>query len=255
MLNVHCLKDRTGKATGGVIISVLLAAAIIAVIVYYITGGGSSTSGGGGMDPFDFVDETSGRVDEMNRTRQQLGEEMGRRTKREPSVRDAVVDGAYQEMASRAERDLADIATGIRAFHKDVGAWPIQSAADSEESVDYLFGNAGRLPSFGDGARNSWGTRSDNLHSYLVSNGPEKKGWTDYFKNVGGRFDGWVGPYLPREEMDPWGHAYLVSVSGFPDGSKSGNQVWCLSAGANGAVETPASASRTQGDDIGVLIR
>jgi len=248
-------RDTCGRATGGLILSVLLAAAVIAIVVYYITGSGSSPTSGGGIDPFEIVDETRERVARTNEQREQLGQSlrqgagMGR-----TMAEDRVARGALENQVSRALRDCGDIARAIECFHRDVSKWPVQSAADEDVRMDYLYGNAGRLPEFVANAKASWGERAGNLHSYLVSDGPEKKAWYDYFKDTYGRFDGWKGPYLPREAQDPWGHAYVVSVSGFPGGAKPSNHVWCLSAGPNGIVETLASSNQTLGDDVGKMM-
>ena len=43
----------------------------------------------------------------------------------------------------------------------------------------------------------------------------------------------------------------ISSVSGFEGGTMPDNHVWCLSAGVNGIVDTPAWATETHGDDVG----
>jgi len=247
------INDRSGRASGGLILSVVLAAAIIAVIVYSIVGPSPSedvapTSGGIPMSPMlGAVEATRQQVDLMNRQRSAAGQALG-------VTRTPYMD-ATNDLSWRARRDCSDIATAIQAFQRDTRQWPINAAADEDERIDYLFGNVGQIPQFGEKAKESWGDSKDNLHSYVVSNGPEKKAWYDHFKNIGGRFDGWNGPYLPRELADPWGHAYVVSVSGFSGGTKPDNNAWCLSAGPNGIVETPAPAKRPKGDDVGIVVR
>ena len=240
--------DRSGRASGGVILSLVLAAGIIALLVYHITGPSSSgdgapTSEGAPISPLlGAVEATRQQVDQMSRQRSGLAQAVG------------VAGAQLNDVAWRAERDCRDIATALSAFKTDISTWPVKSAADEDEPVDFLYG-VGSLPKFTEGARESWGARSEDLHSYLVSNGPEKEAWYDYFKNVSGRFDGWNGPYLPRELADPWGQAYVVSVCGFPGGTKPDNNVWCLSAGPNGIVETPADATRAHADDIGCSMK
>ncbi len=237
------------------VLSVLVAAAVIAIVVYYITGSGGSPTSGGKIDRFGIVDETREQVAKMNEQREQLGESLRQEGAMGRTIaEDKVARGAWENQVSRALRDCGDIATAIEAFHRDVSKWPVRGADDEDVRVDYLYGNAGRLPEFVANAKASWGEREENLHSYLVSDGPEKKAWYDYFKHTYGRFDGWNGPYLPREEQDPWGHAYVVSVSGFPGGTKPSNHVWCLSAGPNGIVETLASLNQMLGDDVGKMM-
>ncbi len=243
------IDDRSGRASAGLILSVVLAAGIIALVVYFAVGpqssepSGTETRGGIPASPLlGAVEATRQQVDKMSRQRSGLAQAVG------------VAGAQLNDVAWRAERDCRDIATALSAFKTDIGTWPVKSAADEDEPVDFLYG-VGSLPKFTEGARESWGARSEDLHSYLVSNGPEKKAWYDYFKNVSGRFDGWNGPYLPRELADPWGRAYVISVSGFEGGTKPGNNVWRLSAGPNGIVETPASAKELEGDDVGVWVR
>ena len=62
----------------------------------------------------------------------------------------------------------------------------------------------------------------------------------------------WNGPYLDSIESDPWGHAYLVNTRGLFDDRE---QVWVLSAGPDGIVDTSPSSRETRGDDIGRVLR
>lgn len=255
MLGVFGPRDTCGRVTSGLILSVLVAAAIIAIAVHYITRSGSSSTLGGGANSFEIVHETREEVAQINKQREQIGEALRQKGAIGRAMAgNKVAEGAWENQVSRALRDCGDIAIGIEAFHRDVSKWPVEGADDEDVRVDYLYGNAGRMPRFAADARASWGDRAENLHSYLVSDGPEKKAWYDYFKHTFGRFKGWKGPYLPREEPDPWGRAYVVSVSGFAGGTKPGNHVWCLSAGPNGIVETPASSDQLLGDDVGKMM-
>ncbi|MBN2208387.1 MAG: type II secretion system protein GspG [Candidatus Coatesbacteria bacterium] len=238
----------SGRASAGLILSVLLAAAVIAVLVYFMTGpssfrDGARTSEAAPISPLlGEVEMTRQMVDQMNRQQSGLAQAVG------------VAGAESKDVAWKAEQGCQDIRTALLAFKTGVGSWPVKSAADEDEPVDFLYG-VGPLPKFTKDAHASWGARSEALHSYLVSNGPEKTGWTDYFKHIGGRFENWNGPYLPRELADPWGRAYVVSVSGFTGGSKPGNRAWCLSAGPNGVVETPAASDQALGDDVGVQVK
>lgn len=114
-----------------------------------------------------------------------------------------------------------------------------------EAPLDYLYGSMGQLPEFSDEARESWGTHSENLHFLLATNGRTEPRFRY-------KVDGWDGPYLRRElGEDPWGYAYIVSVGGIKGGAKPGSELWCLSAGPNHIVETPAYATEVRGDDLG----
>jgi len=153
-------------------------------------------------------------------------------------------------------------------FREDIPVPPVYSSPihTPESRVDFLFGNMGDMPGFTREALESWGNRSEDAYFLLVTNG-RKQPWYEYgHKSTGDErkayqeagkevppAGGWAGPYLPYVTDDPWGYAYLVSVSGFDeDGTRPDNHVWCLSAGPNGIVETPAWAgTELHGDDIG----
>jgi hypothetical protein len=51
---------------------------------------------------------------------------------------------------------------------------------------------------------------------------------------------------------DAWGRCFLVNADGW---MSEGGVVWLLSAGPNGLLETPPSATALAGDDIGIRIR
>jgi len=165
--------------------------------------------------------------------------------------------------STRALGDCRNISTAILLFNRDTGMWPIHVSADHDldKRVDFLYGNMGDMPGFTEEAWESWGSRSENMYFTLVTDGRTRP-WYRYPREIGdekgraSRFmsPGWNGPYLPYVTDDPWGFAYLVSVSGFEGGTKPDNHVWCLSAGPDNIVETPAWATETRGDDIGYLV-
>jgi len=177
----------------------------------------------------------------------------------------------YDERPSEALSQCRNISTGLRLFRKDTGTWPIYISANRsrEYRVDYLYGNMGEMPEFNEGeVRESWGTRSEDMYFILVTNGRDGP-WYRYgrqytdeeseaFRKAGKPVPpagGWAGPYLPYVTDDPWGYAFLISVSGFDEGgTKPNNYVWCLSAGGNGIVETPAWANEARGDDVGICM-
>ncbi|MBN2209162.1 MAG: hypothetical protein JW759_07690 [Candidatus Coatesbacteria bacterium] len=154
--------------------------------------------------------------------------------------------------------DCRNISTAIGLFHKDTGSWPIYVSADHtpESRVDYLYGNMGEMPEFSDEARESWGSRAEDMYFTLVTNGRTSPWWRYGRKVEGNPYSrpsagGWAGPYLPYVTDNRQGYAYIVSVSGFEGDTKPDNHVWCLSAGVNGIVDTPAWAAATRGDDVG----
>jgi hypothetical protein len=55
------------------------------------------------------------------------------------------------------------------------------------------------------------------------------------------------GPARPR---DPWGRCYVANIGG----RDAGVPVLILSAGSNGLIDTPLSASEPHGDDVGTRI-
>ena len=153
-----------------------------------------------------------------------------------------------------------NISIALLLFHKDTGTWPMYASADHspDSRLDYLYGKTEKMPQFEDEeVRASWGTRSQDMFFQLVTNGRQEPIYPYGPKDASPPRDsatgprGWVGPYLPYVTEDPWGFAYLVSVSGFEGGARPDNHVWCLSAGPNGIVDTPAWATATRGDDVG----
>jgi len=165
---------------------------------------------------------------------------------------------------TRALGDCRNIATALMLFHKDTGTWPYyneewRSGEARNADVDYLYGNMGDFPGFAAGAGSSWGTEGADMFFSLVTWGDNtwwyKPKSTMYGDGYGGPSilrHGWAGPYLPYITDDPWGYKYLVSVNGFgPAGRNLSNFVWCLSAGPNFNVDTPAWSTNVRADDIG----
>jgi len=168
---------------------------------------------------------------------------------------------------ARALGDCQSISTALLLFHRDTGTWPVYASATQgpDSRVDYFYGDMADMPRFTDGeVKESWGARAEDIHFLLVTNGRTDP-WYGYGRHIGWEervaagkageeqpsAGGWDGPYLPDVTDDPWGYAYIVSVSGFEGGTKPDNHVWCLSAGVNGIVDTPAWATATRGDDVG----
>lgn len=129
------------------------------------------------------------------------------------------------------EQDLADLARAIEAFIADTRTFP--TGHDGAATYHYLFTD---------------GMRPENN---VMASGPGMH--VDQFLNSE-QFAprGWNGPYLKREiGPDPWGRAYVINVNGF---FSSGERVLVLSAGPNGQINTPLTATVASGDDIAVVI-
>ena len=162
---------------------------------------------------------------------------------------------------TRALGDCRNIATSLMLFHKDTGTWPYYNerwqGRNNPPQVDYLYGNMGDFPGFAAGAGSSWGTVGEDMFFSLVTWGDQDSWYKPKATQgaVGGPSilrHGWNGPYLPYITDDPWGYKYLVSINGFgPMGKNPANFVWCLSAGPNFNVDTPAWSTNVRVDDIG----
>ena len=162
---------------------------------------------------------------------------------------------------TRALGDCRNIATALMLFHKDTGTWPYYNdcweGRTRPPRVDYLYGNMGEFPRFSSEIKDSWGYVCEDMFYSLVTWGSGRCSWYEPRHDDDGNYPfnlstGWKGPYLPYVTDDPWGFKYLVSVSGFgPDGTIPSNYVWCLSAGPNNVVDTPAWSTYVMKDDIG----
>ena len=182
-------------------------------------------------------------------------------------VYDRLTWGDLNHNERRALGDCRILSKSIELFHKDTSAWPIFTSSDHspESLVDYLYGNMGDMPRFiNEEVRKSWGARAEDFCFLLATNGRNEPyyrygrriSWeeTKAARKAGKEAPsagGWDGPYLPYVTDDPWAYKYLISVSGFPGGTKPENHVWILSAGRDFIVDTPAWATETHGDDIG----
>ena len=61
----------------------------------------------------------------------------------------------------------------------------------------------------------------------------------------------WSGPYMMHVPADPWGQAYVVTITGFVDPDE---RPWVLSAGPDGVLETGPHSTEPVGDDIGITL-
>lgn len=136
---------------------------------------------------------------------------------------------------TRAAADVKSISTALIVLKKDTGQWPV--SASCEPTVTLLHGN-GTIPSFSAAA--NWDQSAFNLFDYYL-NTDDNGCWPTT----------WKGPYMARVNADPWGNAYVSNASEF---LTTGN-VWIISAGPNGIVDTGRGADDVTPDDIGIRIK
>jgi hypothetical protein len=207
----------------------------------------------------------------------------------------AVLAGAVLPVASdsvstarivRARNDLAQISAGLVNFMRDVGPFVFDGAylnstalpSGTVRPVRLLVSDgaapntAGDLPrsgvpagllvdprSFATVPQWAVGDRSDLLDLHLRFNA------RGYPRSAGGPGTGWNGPYVAREIAgDPWGNRYMINVA-YLRGMSGGVSdcascaVFVISAGPNGAVETPfrqqIANAMSFGDDLVVRIQ
>ncbi len=147
---------------------------------------------------------------------------------------------------TRAQAECKSISTAIMAFRKDTSKWPYFVESDCSSTYATLEG-PGNAPA----DSNGWqiGVNAALLASIL--NLPAGQACYNNSKALG---------YLPTVNEDPWGNRYVVNVLSFPTGA----QVWVISAGPNGCMDTSVTAQALNdeicvrgqpGDDIGVRIQ
>ncbi|MFO0981235.1 MAG: prepilin-type N-terminal cleavage/methylation domain-containing protein [Planctomycetota bacterium] len=143
-----------------------------------------------------------------------------------------VADELASSESSKALGDTQRIAAAITQYVKDTRHFPTGPLGNN--TVEFLVSD-GTVPS--PNTFDSGGTKGD-LVDYL----------TNGATNGGSLYK---GPYMQEIAADPWGNAYVVNVNGYYSGTEN---VWVLSAGPNGDLETAVGAAKPAGDDIGVLI-
>lgn len=145
---------------------------------------------------------------------------------------------------TRAAADVKSISTAILVLRKDTGSWPV--SASCEPTVTLLNGS-GTMPAFSVAA--NWDQSAFNIFDYYL-NTDDNGCWTACSANNNVK-PCWGGPYMAKVTADPWGNAYVTNASEF---LSTGN-VWVISAGPNGIVDTGRGANDLSGDDIGVRIK
>lgn len=135
--------------------------------------------------------------------------------------------------SSKTGRAIADcnrIAAALNQYIKDTSFEP--TGNKGANTYHYLY-SQGTIPSSNDFASGS----STTILRFLSKN------------DFGGTQ--WNGPYMQEIAADPWGRAYLVNTHGYFSSSEN---VWVISAGPDGNVDTAPNATKPGGDDIGILI-
>jgi general secretion pathway protein G len=169
-----------------------------------------------------------------------------------------------QSRISRAQADVKSIASSIQAFRKDTGKWPSYSdgtfpcttANGGNGAVIKVLVTGGTSPQITpnlDGA-NKWPMTEIYLMSSLLRDEPANVTPPNkcYPVPINATSPGWKGPYMTENAGDPWGNAYLVNSSDF---ETTTDNVWVISAGPNGIIETGTADKTAAGDDIGIIIR
>ncbi len=189
--------------------------------------------------------------------------------------------GALREgHQARADADLQQLATALTRFHADLRRLPscpgpscgaiIAAGSAANNGLRFLAvgegrGNlAGQYPEDSPALGTGWNLAGhadpgrparNNAFNHLVRNDPNADGVVDAqdYPRAG---RAWNGPYLATLGLDPWGHAYVISVGAVELGGRPispGAQAWVLSAGPNGILETTPDAVVLGGDDRGFI--
>lgn len=161
------------------------------------------------------------------------------------------VDGfVSRAKAIKASADVQTIAVALTRYAYDMGG--MRHAVKKYA----LLAGEGAVPGLGPDGSTAWlageegaggsGASVGFLTDELVTNAAR------HDRKRGAFFAGWRGPYLQSGiGPDPWGHRYAVNIS-----ADQGADVFVLSAGADGLVETPFNASGVMpgGNDIVALV-
>ncbi len=139
---------------------------------------------------------------------------------------------------TRAEADCKSISSALLVARKDLGIWPNLYGAACTPSVTLMHGS-GTQPA-GLAAMGFITTTMISFTNVLMRD--DEECYSSQYN----------GPYLPAVEEDPWGNQYVVGASNF---NVANGPVYVLSAGPNGALETPLSSIALGGDDIGLRIK
>ncbi|TAN38686.1 MAG: prepilin-type N-terminal cleavage/methylation domain-containing protein [Nitrospirae bacterium] len=138
---------------------------------------------------------------------------------------------------TRATADVKSISSALMVLKKDTGQWPV--SANCSPGVTMLVGN-GAVPAL---AANWDNSSVNNFSNYLATD--DNGCWPNT----------WKGPYMPTVTADPWGNAYMINAVDFLSVANPPATVWLISAGPNGVLDTAATVSALNGDDIGIRLQ
>ncbi|MBI4609178.1 MAG: prepilin-type N-terminal cleavage/methylation domain-containing protein [Candidatus Rokubacteria bacterium] len=183
---------------------------------------------------------------------------------------------------TQADVDVAELATALSQFLRDMRHYPTCNTADCDpingtgpgdnNNLKFLrVGESSGVPASVTSpdptdATGAWNfalnqeptPARNNTFNHLVVNNPNADGIiaginTDY-SSTGTVI--WRGAYVARLHADPWGNNYIISVGAM---EASGSPIvpnakgWILSAGPNGVLETAPTDLTLGGDDRGIL--
>ena len=177
----------------------------------------------------------------------------------------SIINFINDSRVARARADVGTLQAAITQFYRDTGFFPQWSLANNGgpglavNRVDLLV-SAGNTPTVA--APNTWTTgTNDRFEDQLVTNAPA------YTTRTATSTFGWNGPYISNViNADPWNNRYAANITlidntqGIQDAAGNvKSAVWILSAGPNGALDTPYTQAITVaapgGDDITVRLQ
>lgn len=156
---------------------------------------------------------------------------------------------------AKAKSDIKSFATAMTQFYADVGEWPTRDDNGTPSALYVLYstedGTTQQVPPGAYMPGNE--DQSDPIADHLINNNQNYPDWNGS--------TGWNGAYEEADTLDPWGNSYLIYVLGFwyytvePDTDFT--EVWILSAGPDGIMQTYASDSSIDptSDDIGIRVK
>lgn len=155
-----------------------------------------------------------------------------------------------ESRTARAQADLKTIQTAILTFRKDTGTWPDKSAP-GVANVTLLYSDPSSSVVASPPIPTIAGTGWDPSVPQRIINHLRVDDYSAYGTM-------WKGPYINSADADPWGNAYIINADQF----KTTGQLWIISAGPDGIVQTNALSDTCMdknngggGDDICLRIR
>lgn len=163
---------------------------------------------------------------------------------------------------ARAESEVKVVAAAMMSFYKDTGTYPARDGAATNNRLYSLFTGPTMPTANPFAGGHQWVTwamsaaRGDLIDNHLNLNAPQGQTAGAYPTTGSVR---WRGPYFAGSTpLDPWGRPYVINViSGHIVNATNHKRLWVMSAGPNGRIDTPATATATTdlaGDDIGIMV-